>query len=319
MLHLRYFVAVAEELSFTRAARRLHMATSPLSRRVRDLERELGGPLFERTSRWVRLTEAGLLLLPEAREVVRRFDGIPELLSGPQAARAAVVGIAPDVSAELRDRLLDELAARRPPLRVTLRPASTAPLVRAVLEASVDLAIVHGPVTERALTQLHLQSHDVVVAVGAGRGFDGRREVRLAELAGLPYASIGYDAAPTLYRRTDRLLRRAGVVERLVVDGHNLAGLTHVVATGQAFTLVSRAGATGRAFTGEPVLLLDVAESRLTISTVAVWSTERAGTDPIVAALAGTLAAVPPLPAGQAGGPAAGPAGSPAPGSGGAG
>jgi DNA-binding transcriptional LysR family regulator len=77
MLHLRYFVAVAEELNFTRAAERLHMATSPLSQRIRDLERELDTALFRRASRAVELTEAGERLLPAARETIGRFDALP--------------------------------------------------------------------------------------------------------------------------------------------------------------------------------------------------------------------------------------------------
>ena len=74
---LRYFVAVAENLSFSKAARQLHMATSPLSQRVRDLERELGTALFERDSHHVGLTAAGAALLPIAKDVLGRFDDIP--------------------------------------------------------------------------------------------------------------------------------------------------------------------------------------------------------------------------------------------------
>jgi DNA-binding transcriptional LysR family regulator len=72
MLHLRYFVAVAEELNFSQAARRLHMAASPLSQRIKDLERELGHELFERTTHRVDLTPAGAALLPMARDILER-------------------------------------------------------------------------------------------------------------------------------------------------------------------------------------------------------------------------------------------------------
>ncbi|MFF8785946.1 LysR family transcriptional regulator [Streptomyces sp. NPDC015125] len=77
MLHLRYFVAVAEELNFSQAARKLHMAASPLSQRIKDLERELHQTLFDRTTHHVELTPAGAALLPMAREVLERVNSIP--------------------------------------------------------------------------------------------------------------------------------------------------------------------------------------------------------------------------------------------------
>lgn len=81
LFHLRYFVAVADELHFTRAAERLRMAASPLSRRIRDLERELGVELFVRTHHRVTLTPAGEALLPSARDLVERFGEIPSVVS----------------------------------------------------------------------------------------------------------------------------------------------------------------------------------------------------------------------------------------------
>lgn len=77
MFHLRYFVAVAEELNFSAAARRLHMATSPLSQRIKDLERELDHRLFERDTHRVALTPAGEALLPIARDVLEQITSIP--------------------------------------------------------------------------------------------------------------------------------------------------------------------------------------------------------------------------------------------------
>jgi DNA-binding transcriptional LysR family regulator len=203
------------------------------------------------------------------------------------ARRVARVGIAPDVSGALRTRLLGALADAHPALQVRLRPASSEPLLRALRAGELDLALVHGPVGGRGLRAARLDSQPVAAVVGRGVGFDGRDSVRLEELADLPYASIGYDAAPELYRRTDELLRRYGVRKRLVVEGHNLGGLAHVVTTGQAFALVGLgSGTTGKVFAGEPVVVLTVADARLRITTEAAWPADRTPTDPVVAALA---------------------------------
>ncbi|MDT7749878.1 MAG: hypothetical protein QOC67_4066 [Pseudonocardiales bacterium] len=292
MLHLRYFVAVAEELNFTRAAERLHMATSPLSQRIRDLERELGAPLFRRSSRKVELTAAGERFLPAARDTIERFDALPLLVRDEPGGgrRAALVGIAPDVSGELRTRFLAALGTQHPDLDVRLHPASSEPLLRALRAGEIDLALAHGPVGGRGLRSHWLESQQVAVVVGRGAGFDGRTSVRLDELATLPYASIGYDAAPELYRRTDELLNSFGVRKRLVVEGHNLGGLAHVVTTGQAFTLIGMGGGmTARTFAGEPVVRLAVEDARLKMTTEAVWLADRAAAGGVVADLVATV------------------------------
>lgn len=296
IFHLRYFVAVADELSFTRAAAHLRMATSPLSRRVRDLERELGAPLFERSHHGVSLTPAGAALLPLARDVLARFDALPAKLrrraGGVQ--RTAVVGMAPDVGPEIRDAFLAALRVRHPDLTVAIRPDNTGPLINAVRAGALDLAFVHGRVAGAALTSVRVDARPAGVAVAAGTGFDGRTEVHLEELVDLPYVSISHDSAPSLYRKTDELLVRCGVVRRIELDSHNPGDLAHVVAAGQAFTFVGlETGATHKAFVGEPVVILPVAGTEIRLTTDAVWRTDRAVDDDVVVDLAEVAAALP--------------------------
>ncbi|MEV7937304.1 MULTISPECIES: LysR family transcriptional regulator [unclassified Kitasatospora] len=293
MLHLRYFVAVAEELNFTRAAARLHMATSPLSQRIRDLERELATPLFVRTHHKVELTPAGETLLPAARDTIRRFDALPGLVrtAAGTTARTVVIGIAPDVSTELRTGFLNTVAARHPDLLLRLRPASTEPLVRSLLTGEIDMGFLHGPVTGPGIRTLDLETAPVAVVVGRGTGFDARTTVRLEELAHLPFASIGYDAAPEIYRRLDDALNRVAVRKRIRLEGDNFGGLAHLVAAGQAFTLIALGGGTtGKAFTGEPVVTLAIEGGDLTLTTVAAWHQDRPGPGEMLAELAAALA-----------------------------
>ncbi len=136
---LTYFVAVAEECGFGRAAERLHIVQSAVSQQVSRLERELGALLFDRSTRQVRLTEAGERLLPEARNVLAAAD----------AARRAVAGrIEPDTLRLGTSRapgqrlypLLDQLAAIAPDLRVRLTKAPVSERLAAVRSGALDAA-----------------------------------------------------------------------------------------------------------------------------------------------------------------------------------
>lgn len=274
LFHLRYFVAVAQELSFTRAAHRLHMATSPLSQRIKDLERELGCPLFLRGHHKITLTPEAETLLPLAADLIRQFDRLPDAVREGRSGRDRVarIGLAPDVSPRLRNDFVTTLARTNPRIGVEMQPSSSERLRRAVLADEIDIALVHGPVVHRDIRAVRLATQQVGVAVAEGSGFDGRRSVRLTELAHLPYASISYESAPELFRRNEQALVRAGVHGRITVDGDNYAGLAHLVATGQAFTFVGMEyGSTLKAFAGEPVLVLPTEDITLRISTEAIW------------------------------------------------
>src|SRR5215208_7188488 len=139
---LRYFVAVADELHFTRAAERLHIAQQPLSAAIARLERQLGARLLERTTRRVGLTEAGAALLEPARAALQAAEAAVD------AVRAVATGEAGDVSLGLCSSawyglgdLFEALRERHPGLRLPVRQQSSRPLVEAVRAGTLDLAV----------------------------------------------------------------------------------------------------------------------------------------------------------------------------------
>jgi DNA-binding transcriptional LysR family regulator len=145
---LRYFVAVAEERHFGRAAARLHMSTPPLSQRIRELEAELGLTLFERSSRRVALTEAGERLLGEARAVlfaVDRFEQAAERLSSPAAdlAFGFCHGSEGGAMKSLR-RFRDE----RPDVVVHPSPLTSLNILEAIASGRMAVGIVRGPIDD---------------------------------------------------------------------------------------------------------------------------------------------------------------------------
>ncbi len=273
--HLRYFAAVAEELSFSRAAERLHMASSPLSRRVKDLEHELGVPLFVRGYHSVALTEAGLKLWPLVKDVLRRLDELPAVLPGCRAdeQRTVSIGIGPEVSPDLRTKLTEAVRAIDPPQAVLrLTAASTGPLTKGVLRGDLDLAFVHGRVSDPHLRSIRVESQRAAMVVARGAGFDGRESAHLSELTHLPYISLKETAAPLVYRATDELLMRHGVRGRIHVDTNNQADLVPNVVANQAFAVCGREfGATRKVFLEEPVLFLSMLDVSVELRTYAVW------------------------------------------------
>lgn len=274
--HLRYFVAVAEEGTIARAAERLHMAASPLSRRIRDLEKELGAALFFRRHHHLDLTPRGAELLPRVSDVLARFDAI----ASSAAPARMTVGIAPDVSAAARDLVLSALGDACPGVEVVLSPAHTGSLLAAIRAGDMNLAVAHGPIQERGIDAILLERRPTYVVVGRGTALGDRTSVRLSELADLAFASIDTTAAPALYGRLDETLRAAGVHRRAAVADSNFAGVAQLVAAGQAFTFSTRdTGTTARLLRDEDVVFLEV-DGGGDLSTYATWSAARTASDP---------------------------------------
>ena len=188
---LRYFVAVAEELNFGRAARRLGMAQPPLSRSIAQLERRLGATLLERTSRGVTLTGPGAVLLEEARAALeavaaaeRRTRRAAEAADG----KPAVVLVAKaGASTELVAKLLDAYAAEPDAVGVDVLlcgPGQQGPLLR---DGHADVALLHAPFDSLAgLDYETLSAESQVALLPAGHPLTGRSEVRTQEVSDLP-------------------------------------------------------------------------------------------------------------------------------------
>ena len=147
--HLEYFVAVAQELSFTRASRRLHVVQSGVSSAIQSLERELGVPLFDRNRHRVSLTDAGQALLPEARATLAAAQAAREAVSEARGGLRGTVTVGTTLAVGPLDlpELLGRFHATHPGVTVRLRLASTgsAGLAREVIAGALDLALVALP------------------------------------------------------------------------------------------------------------------------------------------------------------------------------
>lgn len=278
MLHLRYFVAVAEELNFSQAARRLHMAASPLSRRIKDLERELGHELFERTTHRVALTPSGTALLPMARDILERVNSIPWRLSEavrPQLDRL-FIGMPAGVHPLLRERvrLLEE--GCREVCELKRWPGTSAGLAEAVHDGRLAMALARLPVSDPALEIIEVMREGLGAAVPADR-FAGRASVTLEELADLAYVASPNDVTPVYFEEIDARLNVAGVRKRIRINMADYSGSSELISSGIAFsvTMMSPQSPMHR-YRLDNVAVLPVEDFQPTLSTGLLFRSERA-------------------------------------------
>jgi DNA-binding transcriptional LysR family regulator len=181
---LRYFVAVAEELHFGHAAARLHMSQPPLSHQIRDLERELGVALFQRTRHSVSLTEAGRLFLEEARQVLTDAKHAVETVK--KAARGEIgrlsVGFGPTPENGLLQRVLSLFIARHPEVDLELHSLYTNEQLEALAQRQIDVGFPLLPISNRDFLVERIGAEPVGVALPSQHRLATKSRLALAEL-----------------------------------------------------------------------------------------------------------------------------------------
>ena len=188
---LRYFVAVAEELHFGRAAQRLGIAQPPLSRAIRQLERRLGVALQERTSRAVALTEAGSVLLVEGRAALDAVDAADRRTRRAALAAAGHPGLVlvtkAGASNELLSKLLEAYAAEPGAVTVDVVLCGIAEQERLLRDGRADVALLHRPFDSTAgFDTEELSTEGQVVVLPAGHPLTSRARLRMADVTALP-------------------------------------------------------------------------------------------------------------------------------------
>ncbi|GHF51460.1 DNA-binding transcriptional LysR family regulator [Amycolatopsis bartoniae] len=184
---LRYFVAVAEELHFGQAARRLGIAQPPLSRAIQQLERRLGATLLERTSRGVTLTEAGAVLLREGRAALDAVDAADRRTRRAAGQGGVVLVTKAGASGELLAKLLDAYAAEPGAVPVDVLLCGPGEQERLLRDGRADVALLHRPFDSTTGFDVEeLTTEGQVVVLPAGHPLACRTSVRLAEISELP-------------------------------------------------------------------------------------------------------------------------------------
>lgn len=218
---LRYFVTVAEELHFTRAAERLFVSQPALSKQIRMLETQLRVKLFERDKRRVLLTDAGTALLGEARELVRRWDTAQRLVADAAAAAEAVlrVGIQTSVGRDLLPPAAARFAERRPNWRLQFRQVGWSDPTAGLADESTDVAVVWLPLPDDSLSSMVLVEESRWVGMARSHRLAGMDFVPFVDLLDEPFLALPQSAGVlrdywlALDERAGRPLRIGAEVE----------------------------------------------------------------------------------------------------------
>jgi DNA-binding transcriptional LysR family regulator len=246
--HLEVFVAVAEELSFTRASSRLHLVQSGVSSAVKALERDLGAALFDRDRHRVKLTDAGRVLLPEARATLAAAQAARDAVSQAQGGLRGTVTVGTMLSTGPLDLpgLLGRFHRAHPGVTVRLRLAASgsAGLAREVLAGSLDLALVSLPGPAPAGLNLRPVTEEPLVAVGQPGHPLAARPATLAQLAAEPFI----DFPPGWGNRAvaDRAFAAAGLDREVPFEAADFTAVIDLVRGGLGIALLPASVAAGQ-------------------------------------------------------------------------
>ena len=237
---LRYFVAVAEELSFSRAARKVHLSQPPLSRQVARLEQELGVQLLHRTTHEVSLSEAGTAFLAEARQLLAL-----SVRAGEAARRASRgetglirVGFIGSALYSFLPALLRAYRQAYPDVQLALTQLTIAQQAEALRDRAIDVGVIRQAIVDDALVMRCVVKEPFVVAMPLDHPFAGRQKVALRSLAREPFVIFNRGDAPAIYDQTMRICERAGFSPRIVQEARPLATVVGLVATGLGVSIV---------------------------------------------------------------------------------
>jgi DNA-binding transcriptional LysR family regulator len=237
---LRYFVTLAEELHFGRAAKRLSMTQPPLSQAIGGLERELGVRLFERTRRRVELTVAGATLLEEARATLARAAQAIELTRRAQRGEVGrlAIGYLAATAYTLLPLVLRDFARSFPGVKLELRELTIPEQHAALLGGDIDVALLRPPVPEAELVAETLLSEPFVLALPPRHPLRALRRVPAKRLANEPFVMFPRQPGLVFHDLLMDFCLRAGFRPRVAQEAYQTHTVVGLVSAGVGVALV---------------------------------------------------------------------------------
>jgi DNA-binding transcriptional LysR family regulator len=239
---LRYFVTVAEELHFGKAAQRLHMTQPPLSQAIAQLEDLLGAPLFDRNRRGVALTPGGAALLPEARRLLSQAQELPALVQRAASGETGRLALAFVSSADysVLPPFLRAYRAAYPQVQIVLQEATSDLQLEDLLHNRIDAGLLIPPLPDKAKSELdYLPVLKEPLVLAAPLGLITRRgKVALKDLPPLPLIIFPRAISPGLYDAILSVFRAAGLTPAIGQEAIQMQTIVSLVSAGMGIALV---------------------------------------------------------------------------------
>lgn len=241
---LRYFVTVAEEMHFGRAAVRLHMTQPPLSQTIQSLEAALGAPLFFRTKRSVTLTPAGIALLPEARRLLLQAASLPELARRAASGESGRLSLAFVSTADysVLPPFLREFREHYPQVEIDLREATTDVQLEELAQGRIDAGLLIPPMPDKLkgeLDYLPLISEPLILAAPHNlKALRGKKTIALSTLGDTPLIVFPRRIAPAFHDAILACFHDAGLTPRIGQEAIQMQTIVGLVSAGMGIALV---------------------------------------------------------------------------------
>jgi len=241
---LRYFVAVAEESHFGRAAMRLHMTQPPLSQTIQSLEAILGTPLFARTKRSVALTPAGMALLPEARRILQQAGALPDLVHRATSGESGLLSLSFVSTADysVLPPLLREFRERYPQVQIDLREATTDVQLEDLMQGRIDAGLLIPPLHDKAKAELDYMtvlSEPLILAAPQGlKALRGKTAVTLKAVEDMPLIIFPRRIAPAFHDAILGCFGAVGLTPRIGQEAIQMQTIVGLVSAGMGIALV---------------------------------------------------------------------------------
>ena len=242
--HLRYFIAVAEELHFGRAAKRLGISQQPLSQQIRNLEAELGTPLFYRTKRTVRLTEAGQVFYEGAVKTLQQAEQTVHFAhrTGRGEIGNLSVGLTGPALSSLLPQVMSRFRQEYPSVHLTLNEMRTNLQVEALLQRQLHVGLLHTPLyTDSLATEVVYRENLVLVLPTSHRlAHPVEIPVSLRDLAGEPFILFPRQIGPIFYDRIISMFQQVGYSPNIVQEVIPQRSILSLVSIGVGLTLMQK-------------------------------------------------------------------------------